>query len=1209
MCKDFALNANLNVEVSVGWNSPPPKIFPESADSADTSMSIPGNSGEGETLRSKESQMIGHPNTEMLGVYSNYLPGSSPPRPRLRIRKRKPESPLRYNSRLEWEPLLETSAKSLSTSPPNLAKRPTFLPSDDSDSEEDKFISAQRGICRTNTHLPKSQQKIGTNTPRNIEPDKLNRNFSEDTEDTDSDLEDIIRAVALVKYPTSFFENTKVQRFVVQKVVTTNTGLVLHCSDRTNSQHQVILEESWAETIIKRGDTLHLVAVPMTSEAPNRQNPHQVPKNRITINDSSPLYAIVNPDILVPCTSVADGLSCERQVILRNQVRAPSDLNESLVLGSIKHEFIQACFTDNIFGDADRMRTALASAIEESALDLLLVDLDVPSALNKLLPIVPEIQGWASTLWGSKAAGRQVDLHGSRDALKVRLNRATYIEEEIRSPSLGLVGKIDITCEATDIENKLGRGQGSRLIGLEIKTGKSTQSLSHRAQTSLYTLLLAERHPYNTHPWSLLYYSESSTTIAVQSLPLQTRVLLQKRNAIAHGMWHLPAGILPLPTSTTDFTCRWCSRSNSCILYTATADSGNLYGNSALSKIYQEALDAGTLKHQFLEFLKHWHILLDFEYETSERPQQLRSRQWWLNANEPVMWRVTEQVVASEKRPGFSYRLSPYDSGVSHEHQLKSEDIIIVSTKQHMGVTFGIVTATSSNALRIRVHDQLLASTKYRIDAELWADSHLGLARYNLNSLAEHERLRELIVNLKPPLFGALNSSNVQNAIAHASNLVLSCSQEAAREPQGMTRSSPVNCKKHANLNEDQSCALNMVLNAKDYTLILGMPGTGKTTTITAIVASLVERGKTVLLSAYTNSAVDTIVLKLIASNIKCVRLATTKLQNIHPDILPVTISANGVHTGEFALDDFLECPVVACTSHSASNRLFALRNFDVCILDEASQITLPFCLGPLRLASSFVLVGDHYQLPPLVRNKKAKELGLTVSLFKILCEAHPEAVVELTKQYRMCADIMSLSSELVYNGRLVCGTESVANQKLDLNLNNADPNFGNMTAIDPVNRVVFLNTDALGSMAYEQVHTDGSSNDTEARIIEGIVSQLCKCELDMRNLAVISVYRQQLSRLTLLLDEFVRQGLEILTADQAQGRDKCGIIVSLVRSNEKAQSGELLKDWRRLNVAFTRAKQKLIIVGSKRTMQQASGVTAFFNYIERRGWVYDAQL
>ena len=124
---------------------------------------------------------------------------------------------------------------------------------------------------------------------------------------------------------------------------------------------------------------------------------------------------------------------------------------------------------------------------------------------------------------------------------------------------------------------------------------------------------------------------------------------------------------------------------------------------------------------------------------------------------------------------------------------------------------------------------------------------------------------------------------------------------------------------------------------------------------------------------------------------------------------------------------------------------LFFRRKFDYCIVDEASQITLPTCLGPLRMADTFVLVGDHFQLPPIVssvnalenltdsqvKNPEARRGGLDVSLFKLLSEKHPQAVVDLSYQYRMNEDIMLLSNRLVYENRLKCGSDQVAQQGL----------------------------------------------------------------------------------------------------------------------------------------------------------------------------------
>jgi len=143
------------------------------------------------------------------------------------------------------------------------------------------------------------------------------------------------------------------------------------------------------------------------------------------------------------------------------------------------------------------------------------------------------------------------------------------------------------------------------------------------------------------------------------------------------------------------------------------------------------------------------------------------------------------------------------------------------------------------------------------------------------------------------------------------------------------------------------------------------------------------------------------------------------------------------------------------------NSALFSRRTFDFCIVDEASQITLPTCLGPLRFAEKFVLVGDHFQLPPLVscvcriswpllmhiqvRNPAARKGGLETSLFRRLSEAHPQAVVDLTYQYRMNEDIMQLSNKLIYGDRLQCGSEEVAKRTLILPNNcmmgNLDPN------------------------------------------------------------------------------------------------------------------------------------------------------------------------
>jgi DNA replication ATP-dependent helicase Dna2 len=168
------------------------------------------------------------------------------------------------------------------------------------------------------------------------------------------------------------------------------------------------------------------------------------------------------------------------------------------------------------------------------------------------------------------------------------------------------------------------------------------------------------------------------------------------------------------------------------------------------------------------------------------------------------------------------------------------------------------------------------------------------------------------------------------------------------------------------NLTDDQRSAVSKALSAIDYTLLLGFPGTGKTTTIVEIVKQLLSRGKTILLTSYTNSAVDNMLLKLMDYGIDFVRLGSkTKM---HAQIASKMAAAkSNVSRFSDLCGYYNNASIVATTALSLNHAIFFKRTFDVCIVDEASQMALPVCLGPLQFAHSFILVGDNYQLPPLV--------------------------------------------------------------------------------------------------------------------------------------------------------------------------------------------------------------------------------------------------
>ncbi|EGW30274.1 uncharacterized protein SPAPADRAFT_63122 [Spathaspora passalidarum NRRL Y-27907] len=306
-----------------------------------------------------------------------------------------------------------------------------------------------------------------------------------------------------------------------------------------------------------------------------------------------------------------------------------------------------------------------------------------------------------------------------------------------------------------------------------------------------------------------------------------------------------------------------------------------------------------------------------------------------------------------------------------------------------------------------------------------------------------------------------------------------------------------------------------------------------------------------------------------------------------------------------------MEPLVVATTCLGINDITFNFRSkFDYCIVDEASQVSLPINLGPLRFSDKFILVGDHFQLPPLVQHRDPKIVqGLSHSLFKLLAETHPESVCELTYQYRMCEDIMSLSNVLVYNNRLKCGSSAVANQSLTIPNANAIDEFTSGSVnqrwmdniFNPKNKVLFLDHDQLD--ASESVVGETVQNSAEAKLIYQIVEALVLAGVDQDKIGVMSFYKAQLRLLKRLLSS--KTEVEILTADQYQGRDKECIIISLVRSNQENRAGDLVKEWRRLNVALTRAKSKLIILGSRAALLNTETTKTFMDFLDSKGWYY----
>ena len=360
----------------------------------------------------------------------------------------------------------------------------------------------------------------------------------------------------------------------------------------------------------------------------------------------------------------------------------------------------------------------------------------------------------------------------------------------------------------------------------------------------------------------------------------------------------------------------------------------------------------------------------------------------------------------------------------------------------------------------------------------------------------------------------------------------------------------------HIPSNPDQDAAVRLALAARDCAFVHGPPGTGKTYTLARIVAALVDRGDRVLISALTNRAVDTAVAAVRDVGVEDIARVGSPY-GVGEAVADLQIDPAG---GTAEARRLREARVIAATTASAASRLLHRHPVDTVVIDEASQLTEPHALAAIVHGERFILVGDHRQLPPVVRS----DTVLRTSLFERLIERYPEAGQMLTAQYRMAQRIQAFSSEEFYGGRLRPATGAVAAQAPDA-LFDAD------AAVDPAltRRVRVVDPDGTQS---------GNRNPIEAEAVAALVEQYRAVGVARDAIGVIAPYRAQVEEIAGLTD------VTVDTVDRFQGSAREIIIISLTATGDLTEP--LFADHRRMNVALTRARRALVIVGSRATMQ-----------------------
>ncbi|XP_048864961.1 DNA replication ATP-dependent helicase/nuclease DNA2 isoform X2 [Brienomyrus brachyistius] len=995
----------------------------------------------------------------------------------------------------------------------------------------------------------------------------------------------------------------------VQEVVTPKGDLEKHlkitASKIMHPTESCVLKEGWESTSVAIGDIVHL-------EGESDRG------NWFIGRDSG--FLVLQPDVLISCTSISNSIRCMRRAVFSERFKAFDGGSKQMLNGTMVHEIFQKAATSGGF-HPQRLQQLLEEAMLGPAFlrEMYSLKLSQADMRREVEEYLPSLGKWASDYLASSAqAGKKqlmVKLPGEchqGTACHVTVTDIVDIEENIWSPRFGLKGKIDVTARV-QIQRR-GRDQvGGRgregVVPLELKTGRESNSIEHRSQVILYNLMSSERREAAEMEAGFLLYLKTGSMHAITGSRMDKRELLKLRNTLVYhlvsSVKHGGAGgpyLAPLPNIVTDQqACRFCSQKRNCAVYSRAMEDGK--GGSCGSQPSFVEAETQHLRDAHLHYFAHWLLLCSLE---AEAPEGRGHRQgiWLQEVQEREahgccmgdLVRVGEAMPTSDHMFAQRFRrrgMGPVGTGLS------VGDGVLLSRqdKQLFAVAKGFVMDVAGDGGVLCKLNQSISGSPgdaiFRLDkdeGEKGLHTHLGNLSKLMENSMESERLRDIIIDLRPPcFFESLSSVLPRDAKDTVASIL-------------------------KGLNKTQKQAMKKVLLSKDYTVIVGMPGSGKTTTICSLVRILHACGFSVLLTSYTHSAVDNILVKLLRFRVGFLRLGRT--HKVHTDVQPYTEEwrcASGIRTLAELEQLYNSELVVATTCMGVGHPLFSRRRFDFCIVDEASQISQLVCLGPLFYAERFVLVGDQQQLAPIVRSRQARDLGMDESLLKRL-ERHSDAVVELNLQYRMNSDIMSLSNMLMYGGKLECGSErtgramlelpmwGAVEQELELNLNRSEYLAWIRAALEPQKPVCFLDTAKVPAL--ETATKGGISNTNEAILVHGLVSLLLKAGCSAKDIGVIAPYRQQLAAISGLLSSPAFNAVEVNTVDKYQGRDKNVIIVSFVRSNTQGRTGELLKDWRRLNVAVTRAKLKLLLLGSAPTLKLFAPLEKLLGHLERTGGI-----